>query len=63
MGEVVNLRNARKQAARKAARARADENAVRFGRTAAQKAREAQDTARARAELDGKRIGHEASDE
>ena len=36
------------------ARARADANAVKFGRTKEQKAREAADAARARAELDGK---------
>lgn len=33
MGEIVNLRQAKKQAARKAARATADANAARFGRT------------------------------
>ena len=33
MAEVINLRQAKKQAARKAARAEADANAARFGRT------------------------------
>ena len=33
MGEIVNLRQAKKQAARKAARATADANAAKFGRT------------------------------
>ncbi|MFN4201990.1 MAG: DUF4169 family protein [Tabrizicola sp.] len=38
MGEVVNLRTARKQAARKAARAEADANAAMHGRTEAERA-------------------------
>jgi len=33
MAEIVNLRQAKKQAARKAARAKGDENAAKFGRT------------------------------
>ncbi|MBN2630136.1 MAG: DUF4169 family protein [Rhodobacteraceae bacterium] len=37
MAEIVNLRLAKKQAARKAARAKADENAARFGRTKAER--------------------------
>lgn len=49
----VNLNKARKARARGAAQAKADENAVKFGRSKAQKAREAVDAARARAELDG----------
>jgi hypothetical protein len=55
MAEIVNLRQARKARARAGARAQADANALRFGRTAAQKAREEADAARAKAELDGKR--------
>ncbi|MGB4829066.1 MAG: DUF4169 family protein [Paracoccaceae bacterium] len=38
MGEVVNLRSAKKQAARKAARATGDANAVKFGRTKSERA-------------------------
>ena len=33
MAEIINLRTAKKQAARKAARVKADENAAKFGRT------------------------------
>ena len=55
MGEVVNLRTAKKQAARKAARAKGDANAARFGQSRAERdlqtAREEQDRAR----LDGHR--------
>ncbi|MFE3838980.1 DUF4169 family protein [Pseudogemmobacter sonorensis] len=55
MAEIVNLRTARKQAARKAARAKGDENALKHGQT-----RAARDLAQARAEktardLDGHR--------
>ncbi len=46
MGEVVNLRTAKKQAARKAARADGDAQAAKHGRTKAEKALE-----RARAEM------------
>ena len=45
MGEVVNLRTAKKQAARKAARSVADANAAKHGRTKA-----ARDLEQARAE-------------
>ena len=38
MGEVVNLRSAKKQAARKAARQTGDENAAKFGLTKAERA-------------------------
>ena len=38
MAEIVNLRQARKQAARKAARAAADVNAAKHGRTKSEKA-------------------------
>ena len=55
MAEVINLRTAKKQAARKAARVKGDENAAKFGRSKAQKDREAQDATRAKAELDGKK--------
>ncbi|CAN1510890.1 Protein of unknown function DUF4169 [Paracoccaceae bacterium] len=37
MAEIVNLARAKKQAARKAARAAADANAVKFGRSKAEK--------------------------
>ena len=56
MSEIINLRAKRKESARKGARAQADENAVKFGRTKAQKALEAAEIARAKAELDGKKV-------
>lgn len=37
MAELINLRQKRKEAARKAARAKGDENAARFGRTRAER--------------------------
>ena len=55
MAEIVNLRLAKKAKARVAARAKAEENAVTFGRTKGQKARETADAARAKADLDGKK--------
>ena len=55
MAEPVNLNRFRKERRRAEKRAGADANAVKFGRTREQKAREAADAARARAELDGKR--------
>ncbi|WP_151717281.1 DUF4169 family protein [Gemmobacter serpentinus] len=60
MAEVVNLNQIRKAKARQEARAEADANAVKFGRTKAQKAREAADAARAKSELDGKKRDSEA---
>lgn len=50
---VVNLNKARKAKAKTDARAVADENAVRFGRSKAQKVAEAAETAKAKARLDG----------
>ena len=55
MAEIVNLRAVRKDKARAEARAKGDENAVKFGRSKAQKAREAAEAARATADLDGKK--------
>ena len=56
MAELVNLRAKRKALARDAARAKAGENATKFGRTKRQKLREAEDRARATAALDGKKF-------
>ena len=53
MAEIVNLRAARKTLAKDKARAKADENAVKFGRTKSQKATEVAQAARAKATLDG----------
>lgn len=55
MAEIINLRAKRKETARAEARRQADANAVKFGRSKAQKAREAQEAARARSALDGKK--------
>lgn len=51
MEKIVNLRQARKQAARKAARLAADANAAKFGRTKAER-----DLQQARAEKAGKAL-------
>jgi len=48
----VNLNRVRKQKARAAQKARADENATRFGRTRAQKKREESEADKARRTLD-----------
>jgi hypothetical protein len=48
----VNLNRVRKQKARAAQKARADENAVRFGRTRAQKAQEQAEADKTRTTLD-----------
>jgi hypothetical protein len=52
MVEIVNLSRARKAQARTKARAMADENAVKFGRTRAQKTQEQAEADKARAALD-----------
>ncbi|MEM6594037.1 MAG: DUF4169 family protein [Pseudomonadota bacterium] len=49
----VNLNQFRKEKARAAKKARADENAVKFGRTKAQKLKEATEQDRAARKLDG----------
>ncbi len=53
MGDLINLNRARKARARDAARAEADANRAKFGRTKAEKAAEAHARDRARALLDG----------
>lgn len=57
MAEIINLKAKRKDAAKQQARRQADANSVKFGRTKAQKHSEAHQAARARAELDGKKLG------
>ncbi len=52
MTTPINLRKARKARAQAERRAKADENAIRFGRTKAQKAREAADAARGATTVD-----------
>ena len=55
MAGVVNLRTARKARSRVKARAGADENAARFGRTKTQKSAGEKEAAKARATLDAHR--------
>ncbi|HWW65975.1 MAG TPA: DUF4169 family protein [Sphingomonadaceae bacterium] len=55
MGDVINLRRARKAKARVEAEKRAASNRTRHGRTKAEKAAEAQERARRDALLDGAR--------
>jgi Domain of unknown function (DUF4169) len=52
MGDLVNLRTAKKQAARKAARSTADANAAKFGRTKAERDQEAARAEKAERTLD-----------
>lgn len=53
MSKVTNLRQFRKEKARREKRASGKENAVRFGRSKAQKVVEAFDATRAKATIDG----------
>lgn len=62
MGNVVNLGRARKRKQQAAEEQRADENAIRHGRTKAEKARERMEQARLRATVDGARRGPVAVD-
>lgn len=55
MSQPVNLNHVRKQKARAQARAEADANAVKFGRTKAQKARDKAEAAQAARRLDNAR--------
>jgi hypothetical protein len=55
MGNVVNLGRARKRKQRADAERRADENAIRHGRTKAEKARERLERQRLRDAVDGAR--------
>ena len=57
MSKVVSLSKARKSRARTDARLKAHANAAKFGRTKAEKAREAAEDAHARAQLDGHKRG------
>ncbi|MDQ2095221.1 DUF4169 family protein [Rhodalgimonas zhirmunskyi] len=52
MGDVVNLNQARKLRQKSKARAQADENTVKFGRTKAEKALEKAKADKARSTLD-----------
>ncbi|MBL4927447.1 DUF4169 family protein [Fuscibacter oryzae] len=56
MGEVVNLRSAKKQAARKAARQKGDENAAKFGLTKAEREVQKAQAEKAARDLDGHKL-------
>ena len=56
MAEIINLRRARKDKARRKKDSEADANRRRFGRTTAQKAADRDAEARDRQSLDGKRL-------
>jgi hypothetical protein len=61
MGEIVNLRLARKARARRAAAAAADVNRAAFGRTKAERARDVADRAKVERVLDQARRDGEKS--
>lgn len=54
MAEIINLNKFRKARARADEKAQAEENAVKFGRTKAQKKLEAAQTEKSERDLDGK---------
>ena len=56
MADIVNLRRARKDKARRDREVEADANRRRFGRTKAEKSIDKDAKARAQREIDGKRI-------
>ena len=56
MGDVVNLRRARKQAERQLAERTASANRLRYGRSKAERELEADRDVKARRDLDGHRI-------
>lgn len=53
MAEITNLNRVRKDKARAEKRAQADANSVKFGRSKAERAREAADAEKLRRDLDG----------
>jgi hypothetical protein len=59
MAEIVNLRRARKDKARRDRESEADANRRRFGRTKAEKSADKDAETRARRSLDAKRLGPE----
>lgn len=62
MAEIHNLRRERRRAGRKEAAREAEANRARFGRTVAEKDRDALDQARRRAVLDGARLERSGPD-
>ena len=61
MGEIINLRRARKARVRREAGVVADANRAAFGRTKAERARDAEERARGERVLDGARLDGEES--
>ncbi len=61
MAEIVNLRRARKDKARRDRESEADANRRRFGRTKAEKTADKDAESRARQSLDGKRLDPDKS--
>lgn len=59
MGDITNLNRARKTRARDADRAKADANAVKFGRTKAERVAEAATSTKARKMLDQHELDNE----
>ena len=59
MGEVVNIRTARKKAAKRRAEVRAAENRLTYGRSKAERARGEAHAEKARRDLEGHRLGRE----
>jgi Domain of unknown function (DUF4169) len=62
MGDIVNMRQAKKLRARAAEKQTAVENRVRFGRTASQRASDREKHERDTADLDGKRLRGETKE-
>jgi Domain of unknown function (DUF4169) len=62
MGEIINLRQARKQLAREAARLEAQQNRARHGRTGAEKSIDRRRAERAEAALIGKLLTRDADE-
>jgi len=59
MAEIVNLKQARKEKARREQNNEADANRLRFGRTKAQKAADKDAQARPRQTIEGKKLDRE----
>ena len=63
MADVINLRRARKDKARREHEREATANRLRFGRTKAQKSADQDTTTRSRRSLDDKRLEADESDD
>lgn len=63
MAEIINLRQAKKRRARAEKKAGAEANRARFGRTKGQRRQNESDAAKAKADLDGKKLEDQDPDE